>query len=54
MDEETHASIKTDAELILCSCGYPAWLHEGKKKTCVVAISRCEGYRPLEPTSHKP
>lgn len=30
-----------------CACGYPYWLHEGKRLTCVVAISRCDGFRPV-------
>ena len=43
--EVIHDSIKTDAELTICICGYPCWLHEGKRRTCVVAGSKCEGFK---------
>lgn len=50
MDEVTHESIKSVAELAVCAtCGHRAWLHEGRRPLCVMAgCHRCEGFEAAE------
>lgn len=50
-----HPMALTEPErMALCTCSYPYWLHEGKNKTCVVAVSRCEGFKPKPAPAAEP